>query len=179
MTRVLHGYVSESTITRFISPNILEPEDKECEAAYRYLDANARPSVEEFAYAGTGISQSLLQDIRETPPWKIFEGLCGPKNFDQLNALALLSERGDNARDYWLNQQSTNISETTEGRLKIVAVFGERDPLVDNNKEVLVRAIGKHNMVDWAPDGIWLLNTGHCIMEDSSEDILRLIARLA
>jgi pimeloyl-ACP methyl ester carboxylesterase len=179
LIRVLQGYVSETTITRFISPDILEGDVEGYEAPYRHLAANARPSVEDFAYMGTGIPHFLLKDLRETPPWKIFEAICGPRNFSGLNSLALLSERGDNARSYWQRQQPSNLHEATESRPKIVVVFGERDPLVENYKETLVRVIGKNNMADWAPDGIWLQNAGHYPMEDKPEDVARLIARLA
>ncbi|KAJ5151453.1 uncharacterized protein N7482_010705 [Penicillium canariense] len=179
LSRVLDGYVSESTITRFISPDILEGDVEGYEAPYRHLSANARPSVEDFAYMGTGIPHFLLKDLRETPLWKIFEAICGPRNFSELSALALLSERGDNARSYWQSQQPSNLQEAAESRLKIAVVFGERDPLVENYKETLVRVIGKNNMADWAPDGIWLQNAGHYPMEDKPEDVARLIARLA
>lgn len=171
--------MSESTITRFISPEILEGDVEGYEAPYRHLPANARPSVEHFACIGTGIPHFVLRDLRETPLWKICEAICGPRNFSYLNALALLSERDDNARGYWQMAQQNDLNVATESRPKSVVVFGERDSLVKNYKETLVRGIGKNNMVDWAPDGIWLQNAGHYPMEDKPEGVAQLIARLA
>lgn len=75
--------------------------------------------------------------------------------------------------------QQNDLNVATESRPKSVVVFGERDSLVKNYKETLVRGIGKNNMVDWAPDGIWLQNAGHYPMEDKPEGVAQLIARLA
>jgi pimeloyl-ACP methyl ester carboxylesterase len=127
---------------------------------------------------GTGIPHFVLRDLRETPLWKICEAICGPRNFSDLNALALLSERDDNARRYW-EKTRDDLTEATESRPKSVVVFGERDPLVKNYKETLVHVIGKNNMADWAPNGIWLQNAGHYPMEDKPEDVAQLIARFA
>lgn len=178
LTRVFNGYVSESTITRFISPEILEGDVEGYGAPYQHLPANARPS-ELFAHMGTGIPHFVLRDLRETSLWKICEAICGPSNFSDLNALALLSERDDNARRYWQKKRRDDANEATESRLKSVVVFGERDPLVKDYKETLVHVIGKNNMADWAPNGIWLQNAGHYPMEDKPEDVAQLIARFA
>jgi pimeloyl-ACP methyl ester carboxylesterase len=128
---------------------------------------------------GTGIPRFVLRNLRETPLWKVFEAICGPRNFSDLNALALLSERDDNVRCYWQKKQGDDLNEATESRLKSVVVFGERDLLVKDYKETLVHVIGKNNMADWAPDGIWLPNAGHYPMEDRPEDVAKLIARFA
>jgi pimeloyl-ACP methyl ester carboxylesterase len=128
---------------------------------------------------GTGIPRFVLRNLRETPLWKVFEAICGPGNFSDLNALALLSERDDNVRCYWQKRQQDDLNEATESRLKSAVVFGERDLLVKDYKETLVHVIGKNNMADWAPDGIWLQNAGHYPMEDKPEDVAKLIARFA
>lgn len=179
LTSVLKGHVSESTITRFISPEISQRDDEGYGAPYQHLAAFAGPSVEHFAHMGTGIPQFILRDLRETPLWKICEAICGPRNFSALNALALLSERDENARRYWQKERRDDSNEATESSLKSVVVFGECDPLVKDYKETLVNVIGKNNMVDWALDGIWLQNAGHYPTEDRPEDVAQLIARFA
>ena len=179
LSRVLDGYVSESTITRFISPEILEKDVEVYGAPYQHLPVNARPSVEHFAHMGTAIPHFVLRYLRETPSWKACEAICGPRNFSDLNALALLSERDDNTRRYWQEKRWDDLNKAKESRLKVVAVFGERDPLLKDYKETLVHVIGRNNMVDWAPDGIWLQNAGHYPMEDKPEDVAQLIARFA
>ncbi|KAJ5811821.1 hypothetical protein N7474_008122 [Penicillium riverlandense] len=78
-------------------------------ATYQHLPANARPSVELFPHMCTGIPHFILRDLRETPLWKICEAICGPRNFSALNALALISERGDNARRYWQAIPALNL----------------------------------------------------------------------
>lgn len=128
---------------------------------------------------GTGIPPFVLRDLREKPLWKMCEAFCCPRNFSDLNALALLSERGEIARSYWQQKQSGDQNDATESRLKSVVVFGERDQLVRDYKETLVGVIGKENMASWAPDGIWLPNAGHYPMEEKPEEVAQLIARFA
>lgn len=178
-TRVLQNHVSESTIMRFISPEVSRRDAESYVAPYQHLPESAGSSVEHFAHLGTGIPHVLLKGLRETPPWKICEALCGPRNFSDLNMLALLSERDEVARRYWQYNRGDDVKEPTENRLKSVVVFGDRDPLVKDYKDNLTRAIGKNNMVDWAPDGIWLQNAGHYPMEDKPQDVAQLIARFA
>lgn len=179
LTRVLNGYVSESTITRLIFPEISGRDAEGYGAPFQHLPANARASVEPFAHMGTGISPFVLRELREKPLWKICEAFSCPRNFSDLNALALLSERDEITRCYWQEKQSGKLNEATESRLESLVVFGERDPLVRGCKETLVRVIGKNNMADWAPDGIWLPKAGHYPMEDQPEDVAQLIARFA
>lgn len=179
LTRVLSGYVSESTITRLIFPEISGQDAEGYGAPLQHLPENARASVEPFVHMGTGILPFVLRELREKPLWKICEAFSCPRNFSDLNALALLSERDEIARRYWQEKQSGDLDEATESRLKSVVVFGERDSLVRDYKETLVRVIGKNNMADWAPDGIWLQDAGHYPMEDKAEDIAQLIARFA
>jgi pimeloyl-ACP methyl ester carboxylesterase len=147
-------------------------------APYRYLPANSGPSVEPFAYMSTGIPQHFLRDLREKPLWKVCEAFC-PKSFNDLNTLALVSERIDSARRYLRENRSGDQDEATARRLRSVVVFGERDPLGRDYKEALLCVIGKNNLADWAIDGIMLENAGHYPMEDKPEDVAQLITRFA
>lgn len=178
MTAVLDGYVSQSTITRFISPHISE-RDVECyEAPYQDLPAATRSSVERFSRYAPGIPHFVLRGLRETQGWKLCEAILGTRNFSDLNALALLSERDDFVRSYWKRTHEEDLNGHMGGKLKTVVAFGAQDPLLKDYKDVLVRVVGKTNMVDWAPNGIWLPNAGHYPMEDSPDDVAQLISRL-
>jgi pimeloyl-ACP methyl ester carboxylesterase len=116
--------------------------------------------------------------LREKPLWKVCEAFC-PKSFNDLNTLALVSERIDSARRYLRENRNGDQDETTARRLRSVVVFGERDPLGRDYKEALFSVIGKNNMADWALDGIMLENSGHYPMEDKPEDVAQLITRFA
>ncbi|KGO76323.1 hypothetical protein PITC_018460 [Penicillium italicum] len=178
MSKALDGFISETTITRLISPQISEGDVEGYGAPYQHLPAYAKPTTEHFAHIGTALPQFFLKYLRETPLWKVCEAICGPRNFSDLNTLALLSERADTARYYWQEKQLEDQKETIQERLKIVVVFGDRNPLPKGYKETFVHLIGKDHMADWAPDGIWLQNAGHFPMEDKPEDVANLIARL-
>lgn len=106
------------------------------------------------------------------------EAVLGPKNFSDLNTLALLSERDGFVRSFWQRQREEDLDQGISSRLKTVIAFGARDPLVRDYKDVLVHVVGKDNMVDWAPNGIWLPNVGHYPMEDNPDEVAQLISKL-
>ena len=178
LTRVLDGYVSQSTITRLIFYEVPGRDAKGYGAPYQHLPGNAGLSVEPFAHMSTLIPAHSLRDLREKPFWKVCEAFC-PKSFSGLNTLALLSERVDSASRYLRENRSGDQNEVTESRLRSVVVFGERDPLGRGYKEALLRVIGKNNMADWALDGIMLKNAGHYPMEDKPEEVVKLITSFA
>lgn len=178
LTRVLDGYVSQSTITRLMFHEVPGRDAKGYGAPYRHLPANAGPSVEPFAHMSTGIPPHFLRELREKPLWKVCEAFC-PKSFSGLNTLALLSERVDSASRYLRENESGDQNEAAESRLKCVVIFGARDPLGRGYKEALLGVIGKNNMTDWAPEGIMLENAGHYPMEEKPEDVAQLINRFA
>ncbi|GLI82254.1 hypothetical protein PoHVEF18_010682 [Penicillium ochrochloron] len=126
-------------------------------APYRDLPANSGPSVEPFAYMGTGIPPHFLKDLREKPLWKSI----------------------DSARRYLRESRNGDQEDATARRLRSVVVFGEQDPLGRGYKEALLCVIGKKNMAEWALDGIMLENAGHYPMEDKPEDVAQLITRFA
>jgi hypothetical protein len=126
LTRVLDGYVSQSTITRLMFYEVPGGDAKGYGAPYRHLLANSGPSVEPFAHMSTGIPPHFLKDLREKPLWKVCEAFW-KKSFNGLNTLALASERIDGARRYLREKRSGDQDETTARRLRSVVVFGERD----------------------------------------------------
>ncbi|OKP15188.1 hypothetical protein PENSUB_1626 [Penicillium subrubescens] len=176
LTRVLDGYISQSTITRLLLYDIPRRDAKGYGAPYRDLPANVGPSFEPFDHMSIGVPPHLLRYMRETPLWKACEAFC-PKGFAGLNSLALLSERVDSASRYLLESRSDDKNEDTESRFKTAIVFGERDPLGRGYKTALSCVIGKRNMVDWALDGIMIENAGHYPMEDKPENVAQLISR--
>ncbi|KAJ5369353.1 uncharacterized protein N7496_009113 [Penicillium cataractarum] len=176
LSRVLDGYISQSTLTRLLLYDVPRRDAKGYGAPYRDIPANARPSFEPFDHISIGVSPHILRYMREKPLWKACEAIC-PKGFAGLNSLALLSERVDSASRYVLENRSGDKKEGTEGRIRSAIVFGEHDPLGRGYKKALACEIGKGNMVNCALNGIMIENAGHYPMEDKPEDVAQLIAR--
>ncbi|KAM0104907.1 hypothetical protein ACP6JE_000542 [Aspergillus fumigatus] len=103
---------------------------------------------------------------------KSIEGLAGPSNFDNLTAQARLSLRNEGVRSFWKSSDRAH-------QLEVAVVFGDKDPLLKDYKDILVRGVDSRVMVDWAPYGIWLDGTGHYPAEDKPKAVGDLIARLA
>ncbi|CEL03949.1 hypothetical protein ASPCAL05085 [Aspergillus calidoustus] len=177
LSGILDGHVSQSRITEFMSPHISEQDLKVYGAPYQDLPASTRSSADRWARLAPGIPHFVLRRLRETPVWKWCEAVLGPRNFSALNTLALLSERDEFARRYWQKKCQGDMDNDGECMLKTVVAFGEQDLLLKDYKDILVRVIGKGNLADWAPEGIWLPTAGHYPMEDSPGDIAGLIAR--
>jgi pimeloyl-ACP methyl ester carboxylesterase len=146
-------------------------------APYKYLPTKAGSSFPRFAHLALGMPDFFLRRLRETTPWKIFEAISGPSRFTGLNMLALLSERDEKMRCYWQMKQLGD--KNVDRVLKTIVLFGERDPLLKDYKEMLLRVIGRNTMVDWAPNGIWLQNAGHYPIKDKPDEVAGLISRFA
>lgn len=114
----------------------------------------------------------MLFTLRQTYIWKLLEGLAGPNHFDSLNTQARLSAQGDQVRRYWSLRQYDDETE-------VMHVFGDKDPMLKDYKNVFVQAINPERVVNWAPRGLWIVGAGHMPMEGKPGEVSGLIARFA
>ncbi|GIJ90940.1 hypothetical protein Asppvi_009905 [Aspergillus pseudoviridinutans] len=171
-TRILGGRTPESAVMRFMSPSISQKDVIGYAAPYRNLPAKSKSSICRFSHMAPATPRVVLTSLRYTWLWKLVEGLAGPSNFDNLNVQARLSVRDDEIRGFWKSSERAR-------QLEVAVVFGEKDPLLKDCKDLLVRAIDSRVMVDWAPHGIWLDGAGHYPAEEKPKAVGDLIARLA
>ncbi|KAF4211426.1 hypothetical protein CNMCM5878_002636 [Aspergillus fumigatiaffinis] len=171
-TGVLGGCIPESAVMRFMSPSISQTDVTGYAAPYRNLPAKAKSSIYRFSHMAPATPRVVLTSLRYTWLWKLVEGLAGPSNFDNLTAQARLSSRDDEIRGFWKSSERAR-------QLEVAVVFGDKDPLLKDYKDVLVRAVDSRVMVDWAPHGTWLDGAGHYPAEEKPKAVGDLIARLA
>ncbi|GAD98724.1 haloalkane dehalogenase family protein [Paecilomyces variotii No. 5] len=173
VTGIFDGYIPEPLIMRFMVPRSTNLDLEGYRAPYK-LDARTKQSVTRFAHMVPGLPRQILRDIRHRYLWRMLEGLCGPVNFSDINAQALLSVRDDSVRDFW-----ANVEQSDWKNLKVMVAFGQDDTLLRDYKRVLVRSIGKHQMVNWAKNGVWIAGAGHYPVEERPYEVVRLIAMFA
>ncbi|KAH2547054.1 hypothetical protein KXW97_000419 [Aspergillus fumigatus] len=171
-TGILGGCTPESAVMRFMSPSISQNDVTGYAAPYRNLPSNAKSSIYRFSHMAPATPRIVLRSLRYTWLWKLVEGLAGPSNFDNLTAQARLSLRNEGVRSFWKSSDRAH-------QLEVAVVFGDKDPLLKDYKDILVRGVDSRVMVDWAPYGIWLDGTGHYPAEDKPKAVGDLIARLA
>ncbi|KAJ9293869.1 hypothetical protein DTO271G3_7496 [Paecilomyces variotii] len=172
-TGILDGYVPEPLIMRFMVPRSTNLDLQGYRAPYK-SDASTKQSVTRFAHIVPGLPRMILRDIRHRYRWRVLEGLCGPVNFSDINAQALLSARDDDVRSFWAGLEHSDWRD-----LKVMVAFGQDDTLLRDYKDVLVRLIGPQNMVNWAKDGVWIAGAGHYPVEERPYEVVRLIAMFA
>ncbi|RAK84173.1 haloalkane dehalogenase family protein [Aspergillus costaricaensis CBS 115574] len=171
-TGLLGGYMPEWGVMRFMSPHLSQFEIDGYSAPYRSLPVATKASVFRFGHIVPVTPRFALHGLRQTRIWKLLEGLCGPRHFDNLSQQARLAKRGEEVRQSWracLGKGNPDVS----------VVFGEQDPLLKLYKDILVDCIHPAHMVEWAPQGIWLSGGGHYPMEEKAADISLLIEKLA
>ncbi|GIC92436.1 haloalkane dehalogenase family protein [Aspergillus udagawae] len=171
-TRILGGCIPESAVMRFISPSISQKDVAGYAAPYRNLPRKAKASIYRFSHMAPVTPRVVLTSLRYTWLWKLFEGLAGPSKFDNLTAQARLSVRDDEIRGFWKSSERAR-------QLDAAVVFGKKDPLFKDCKDVLARAVDSRVMADWAPHGMWLDGAGHYPAEEKPKAVGDLIARLA
>ena len=167
---ILGRYIPESLVMSYMSPKLSLGDIEAYGAPYRGMPISAKSSVYRFGHIVPGTPRIVLRDLRDTRIWKVIEGACGPKNFDNLDAQSRLSLLGDRAREFWGHVG-------TKGHYKLAVVFGDRDPLLIDYKDVLVETIDSRVMVNWAVHGVWLHGGGHYPVEEKAERILGLLSR--
>ncbi|KAL4863193.1 hypothetical protein BDV12DRAFT_177828, partial [Aspergillus spectabilis] len=182
-TGLLHGYTPESAFLRFLAPSISASDIQGYTAPYKSLPRASKASIERFSHLPPSLPRFLLFTLRNTYLWKITEGLLGPSHFDTLNTQARLSAQDDQVRRYW-GTTAPSPNEDGNGnenvrKSEVAVVFGEKDPLVRDYKNVLVRSIHPNRMAKWAPRGIWLSRTGHLAAEESAGQVAGLVERFA
>ncbi|GKZ61059.1 hypothetical protein AnigIFM49718_007764 [Aspergillus niger] len=171
-TGLLGGYVPESGVMRFMSPHLPQPEVDGYSAPYQSLPVATKASVFRFGHIVPVTPRFALHGLRQTRLWKLLEGLCGPRHFDNLSQQARLAKRGEEVRQSWR-------AGLEKGNPDVAVVFGEQDPLLKLYKDILVDCIHPAHMVEWAPQGMWLSGGGHYPMEEKAADISLLAERLA
>ncbi|KAL3461658.1 Alpha/Beta hydrolase protein [Aspergillus heterothallicus] len=171
-TGLLKGFLPESAVLRFITPNISQTDIDAYTAPYKGLPRSTKSSIQRFSHIAPSLPKVILHRARDLWAWKLIEGLCGPKHFDTLNTQARLSAQDELVRDFWASKEQAK-------GLKVTVAFGENDPLIRDYKNVLVREISPELMVKWAPRGLWIPEAGHMPTETKAGDVARLIARFA
>ncbi|CEL07036.1 hypothetical protein ASPCAL10202 [Aspergillus calidoustus] len=171
-TGLLKGYTPESAAIRFITPTISQSDAEAYSAPYKGLPRSAKSSIERFSHITPSLPRVILHRARNLQVWKLAEGLCGPSHFDTLNTQARLSAQDELVRKFWSSKEQAHGFE-------VAVIFGDKDPLVRDYKNVLVREIAPELMVKWAPRGLWIPGAGHMPTEDRAGDVARLIARFA
>ncbi|KAL1867391.1 hypothetical protein Plec18167_008663 [Paecilomyces lecythidis] len=172
-TGIFDGYIPEPLIMRFMVPRSTNLDLEGYRAPYK-SDARTKQSVTRFAHIVLGLPRQILRNIRHHYLWRMLEGICGPVNFSDINAQALLSLRDDSVRTFW-----ANVEQSDWRNLKVMVAFGQDDTLLRDYKDVLVRLIGTHNMVNWAKKGVWIAGAGHYPVEERPYEVVRLIAMFA
>ncbi|KAL2831637.1 Alpha/Beta hydrolase protein [Aspergillus pseudoustus] len=171
-TGLLKGFLPESAVVRFITPSISQSDVAAYTAPYKGLPRSAKASIQRFSHIVPSLPRVFLHRARNIWAWKLVEGLCGPQHFDSLNTQARLSAQDELVRTFWRSKEQARGFE-------VAVVFGDKDPLVRDYKNVLVREISPELMVKWAPKGLWISGAGHMPAEDKARDVARLIAKLA
>ena len=169
---ILGRYIPELAVMYIMSPRLSLSDAEGYGAPYRGMPIAAKSSVYRFGHIVPGAPRTLLQNFRNTRFWNVFEGLCGPENFDNLNAQSRLAEMDDKVRDFWTRTEAKR-------RIKTVVAFGDKDPLLIDYKGILLQTINTRHMVDWAKKGVWLYGGGHYPVEEQAERIVSLVLRLA
>ncbi|KAL4884936.1 Alpha/Beta hydrolase protein [Aspergillus karnatakaensis] len=178
VTGLLHGYTPESAYLRFLSPSIQASDITNYTSAYKSLPRSSKSSIERFAHLPPSLPRFLLFTLRNTFLWKAAEGFLGPSHFETLNTQARLSAQDDQVRRYWSTAR-TNSGDENGKKTEVAVVFGERDPLVRDYKNVLVRTIHPDRMAKWAPRGIWVEKAGHLAVEEKAAEVAGLVGRFA
>ncbi|KAJ5999354.1 hypothetical protein N7451_007164 [Penicillium sp. IBT 35674x] len=169
---ILGPYIPEPAVMYFMCPYIALSDAEAYAAPYRGAPISAKSSVFRFGHIVPGTPRTVLQSVRYTKVWKAIEGLCGPENFDILDAQSRLAFLDDKTREFWGRDEN-------QRHLKMVVAFGSRDPLLIDYKDIISKTINARHMADWAVNGIWLAGGGHYPMEDMPEHISNLVLRLA
>ncbi|KAL2815206.1 Alpha/Beta hydrolase protein [Aspergillus cavernicola] len=177
-TGLLGGYLPESAVMRFISPQLSPADVNAYSSPYTGLPRSSKSSIKRFSHIAPSLPRSILFHLRQTWPWKLLEGLCGPSHFNTVTTQARLSAQDDQVRRFWGARDSENKHSPSQG-VEIVVVFGDKDPLVRDYKHVLVKSINPELMVSWAPRGLWIHDAGHMPVEEKAGDIAQFIARFA
>lgn len=140
-TGLLGGYMPEWGVMRFMSPHLSQFEIDGYSAPYRSLSVATKASVFRFGHIVPVTPRFALHGLRQTRIWKLLEGLCGPRHFDNLSQQARLAKRGEEVRQSWracLGKGNPDVS----------VVFGEQDPLLKLYKDILVDCIHPAHMVE-------------------------------
>ncbi|KAI9372819.1 Alpha/Beta hydrolase protein [Aspergillus egyptiacus] len=176
-TGLLGGYVPESAVMRFLVPHIPKHEvDAYC-APYVDLPRSAKSSITRFSHIVPSLPRFVLLRLRVMWVWRLMEGLCGPSHFESLTTQARLAAQDDQVRRFWGARESQNGDYPSQA-VEVAVVFGNKDPLVRDHKNVLVRSINPELMVNWAPRGMWITGAGHMVVEEKPREVASLIARV-
>ncbi|KAL4922119.1 Alpha/Beta hydrolase protein [Aspergillus aurantiobrunneus] len=172
LTGLLHGYIPESAVVRFLAPHLSQEDIATYAAPYRDLPRSSKSSIERFSHSVPSLPRFVLFNLRQTYTWKVLEGLAGPEHFDSLSTQARLSAQGDQVRGFWGDRQDDN-------ELDVLVVCGDKDPIVRDYKSVLVRSMHPEHMVHWASRGLWIMGAGHLPMEERPGEVAGLIGKFA
>lgn len=167
---ILGNYIPEPAVMSYMSPSLSLSDVEGYGAPYREMPVSAKSSVYRFGHIVPSTPRVVLQGLRHTRVWKILEGLCGPDNFNNLDAQSRLNLLDGKAREYWRQAG-------TEGSIKVAVAFGDQDPLLIDYKNILLETIDSRVMVNWSVDGMWLHDGGHYPVEEKAERIASLLLR--
>ncbi|BCS23016.1 haloalkane dehalogenase family protein [Aspergillus puulaauensis] len=171
-TGLLHGFLPQSAVLRFLIPHLSKEDIEAYTAPYKGLPRSSKSSIERFSHMIPSLPRFVLFTLRQTYIWKVLEGLAGPSHFDSLNNQARLSAQGDQVRGYWSVGQYDDETE-------VMHVFGDKDPILTDYKSVFVQTINPERVVDWAAKGVWIVGAGHMPMEGKPGEVSGLIAKFA
>jgi len=156
-TGILDGYMSESSILRFMAPSTTHYAAHGYEVPYTVSGVASKASVTRFAHMVPGFPDFFLSTVRHHWLWLAFEGLCGPEKFTNFAAQERVAELGTEARKVW--------SECGDRGWKAMVIFGKDDPLLVDFKQVLEDVIDQQAQVR-APVNGWIYHAGHYPTEE-------------
>jgi len=126
--------------------------------------------VARFAHIIPALQDIFYFTVRESFPWRVFEGLAGPANFSNLNSQARLAALNDSLRETWHS--------CGQKGWQIAVLFGRQDPLLADFKDVLEETIDKSALIKMDNDG-WIEGAGHYPTEERPESVGDMIDRFA
>lgn len=166
MTGVLGKYVPEWAVMRFMYPLITADVVRGYAAPFVVEGLKVKASVGRFAHIVPGFPDWFLFGVRESPPWRLLEGLCGPPRFTNMNAQAALAGRNRSVRRFW--------GGCSKEGWRVSVVFGNDDPLLRDFKDVLEAILDTKALVAGRRGG-WIPHAGHYPVEDRPDAVVEAI----
>jgi len=179
----------ESAVMRYMSPRATARIIEGYSAPYAGVGPQAKASVSRFSHIVPGFGEKLLLGVRNWSAWRIFEGLCGPERFSNVNEQARLLQRDMEVRKWWAESKGSSRSseekdqdgkvdgEEKVERPAVGIAFGADDPLLKEYKNVLQSVIAPKLL--WRKVGArWISGAGHYPVEEQADEVVKLMRNL-
>ncbi|TKA80298.1 hypothetical protein B0A49_01589 [Cryomyces minteri] len=167
-TGILNGYLAEAATVRYLAPGTASSVVRGYSAPYVYGGIRTKASIIRFSHLAPLLPDVFLFKVRESAQWRTLEGLCGPDNFTNINAQALLADRDRGVKAFW--------KRCTERGWKVCVVSGERGPLLGSRDEAVTEHIDRGALVE-VPRAVWMEEAGHYSCEEGPKTVAKHICR--